>query len=446
VVGRKGRWLIVVASMPPASRLSTRGSPAKPGSPGGKAGAGGKAAAAAAAAGAAAGAVADDDDDDDESEGEEEEESEEAQVCWGAVFTFLPLIIEITVEFAGAAMDAGICQYLGMLLLPIWSAIKSLFGIANAPPSPPAGFPPAPPPPPQIPGLVTRLSVSMFDFAEENPTTYLLIDLFAGIVVGAFFLYLKDISEFFEARAAAARQAEAGAASKQGGYQRLEEEEEEQGDGGADTAILDMESEEVKSVAQLSHDLRIAQEKSEEMECRVRLHRKSQADWVVAMRDELKALQEKRDELKRLLGDESSAETRDGQAEIGADGKAAKRKKPSRDAAARAEAKEAARGAATMMQRVLKGPLMGMVMRTVTGVMAISLYFMDIITDVQVRTCGPMGAKIRLSSCATSLLLPPTVPSPTLDCPSLPARTPSLSLSAFPQRPLLALTEDQNPS
>ena len=45
-------------------------------------------------------------DEDSEEEGEEEEESEEAQVCWGAVFSFLPVIIEIVMEFSSAAAEA----------------------------------------------------------------------------------------------------------------------------------------------------------------------------------------------------------------------------------------------------------------------------------------------------------------------------------------------------
>lgn len=44
----------------------------------------------------------------------------------------------------------------------------------------------------------------------------------------------------------------------------------------------------------------------------------------------------------------------------------------------------AGKEAANFLQGALKGPVMSLIMRTVTGVMAISLYFMDIITDIQV--------------------------------------------------------------
>ena len=63
-------------------------------------------AAGSAAAGAAAAAGGASFDEDSEEEGEEEEESEEAQVCWGAVFSFLPVIIEIVMEFSSAAAEA----------------------------------------------------------------------------------------------------------------------------------------------------------------------------------------------------------------------------------------------------------------------------------------------------------------------------------------------------
>ena len=72
------------------------------------AGKGGAKGAAGAAAGAVGGAAAMDliDDEDGEDESEAESESEEAQVCWSVVFAFLPVIIEVGMEFAGAAMDA----------------------------------------------------------------------------------------------------------------------------------------------------------------------------------------------------------------------------------------------------------------------------------------------------------------------------------------------------
>ena len=164
----------------------------------------------------------------EEEEGEEDEETEEAQVCWSMAFAFLPVLCEVGAEFFGAAMEAGICQYLLMLLLPLWSAMRALFGIVAAPPAPPANAPPAPPPTPTAPDLVTSISVGIFEFAERHPVYYLLVDFSAFFTIALFFLYLKDINEWLEARQQAARQAEedkSQAELAKVGYQKLEEEE-----------------------------------------------------------------------------------------------------------------------------------------------------------------------------------------------------------------------------
>ena len=55
--------------------------------------------------------------------------------------------------------------------------------------------------------------------------------------------------------------------------------------------------------------------------------------------------------------------------------------KPKKDNVAAAKIGQAAAGSMTKM---LKGPVMQLLIRTITGVMAISLYFADIISDVQV--------------------------------------------------------------
>jgi hypothetical protein len=67
----------------------------------------------------------------------------------------------------------GICQYLAMLMVPVYQFFKHLLDFANAPPAPPAYAPPAPPPPPLSPTIVTVVAVGTFDFAERSPVTYL---------------------------------------------------------------------------------------------------------------------------------------------------------------------------------------------------------------------------------------------------------------------------------
>lgn len=216
-------------------------------------------------------------------------------------------------------------------------------------------------------------------------------------------LFLKDIQDYFEARRLAALAAEKGESNESPvaqGYKKLEDGDEEEGE---PDAILEIEAKPApQSSAELAKQLTRVVDRAEELEVRVRVHRKSQADWVSALRQELKDLQERREQLKVLLGtsdakakkEEEEAPKGDssfvkgggapGEPEIkyGADGKQirVKKKKPPPPPPGAGAGKEAA----TALQKILKGPFMGLVMRTITGVMAISLYFMDIISDVQV--------------------------------------------------------------
>lgn len=190
-----------------------------------------------------------------------------------------------------------------MLLIPLFNGIKALIGIVNAPPAPPSFAPPAPPPPPAQPALVTQLSVAMFDFAENNPVTYLLIDLVLFLLVAIFFLYLKDINDWIEAREQARRQAEAGggpmAAGPSAGYQKLAEEEEED-------VLLEFDSVQVKTAADLAKELRVVADRCYELEVRLRVHKKAVAAgtaWALALRDELNERQERRDSLRHILGE-----------------------------------------------------------------------------------------------------------------------------------------------
>ena len=51
---------------------------------------------------------------------------------------------------------------------------------------------------------------------------------------------------------------------------------------------MEFDSKEVKSSAQLAKDLMMVVDRSEELTVRCRVHRKSQAEWANAMRNELK--------------------------------------------------------------------------------------------------------------------------------------------------------------
>ena len=128
-------------------------------------------------------------------------------MCWSALFGFFPIIWTVLAEFSAVAFEAGICQYLALMMLPIINFAKQLLGIVTAAPAPPALAPPAPPPPPNSPSLVEVVSVATFTFAEEHPAAYLLIDFLTAFAVALFFLFLKDINEWNEKRQMAERKA-----------------------------------------------------------------------------------------------------------------------------------------------------------------------------------------------------------------------------------------------
>ena len=146
----------------------------------------------------------------------QDEESEDAQMCWSALFGFFPIIWTVLAEFSAVAFEAGICQYLALMILPIVNLVKQLLGIVIAAPAPPALAPPAPPPPPHSPSLVEVVSVATFTFAEEHPAAYLGIDFLTAFAVALFFLFLKDINEWNEKRQMTARKAAERAEKKVG--------------------------------------------------------------------------------------------------------------------------------------------------------------------------------------------------------------------------------------
>ena len=99
-------------------------------------------------------------------------------------------------------------------------------------------------------------------------------------------------------------------------------------------------------IAELARELRYVIDKVEELEIKTRVHKKSTSDMAVRMREELKTLLARRDELKRIV---EGAEAPAAQAEA-AEGE--KKKKPKKDQAAAAAA-AAGSGAAALLTRCL---------------------------------------------------------------------------------------------
>lgn len=294
---------------------------------------------------------------------------------------------------------------------------------------------------------------------------YLLIDFGLAVLIGAFFLFLKDLTEWWEARQAAARMAQQQSA-EDGRYVRVEGEAEGDADDELEGAaegeephrLLELETRTNKNSSELARELGATINRIDELEVRTRVHKKATTALANAMREELKTLSARRAELDLFLGtgatkgapgrgDGCSGKSGGAHASGGGGGvgggaaartvgsavqsgcgtlhvsdapaataaavtaaattteagkplaRASKRAarapshlarapKASSAAAASAAAKATGREAANVLQRAMKGPFVSLVLRTVTGVMAISLYFLDIISDVQVATAS----------------------------------------------------------
>lgn len=148
--------------------------------------------------------------------------------------------------------------------------------------------------------MVTTVSSTVWSFAAEHPVYYLAIDFCIAMTVGVFFLFLQDIENWIAAIQAAARQAqeEKAKASKGNGYEPLEEDV-EAGEGRGPAIVEFDVAPEVKSLEELNRELRYVADKVEELEIKVRVHRRSTTDAAVAMRSDLERLRTRQAELQR---------------------------------------------------------------------------------------------------------------------------------------------------
>lgn len=204
------------------------------------------------------------------------------------------------------------------------------------------------------------------------PIYYLLIDVSIAVSIGTFFLFLKDIEDWLEARriAAASQQAESR-------YQPLKDESESMEDGDdLGPAIVEFESKKTKSASELALELRLVNDKVEELEIKTKVHRKSTTDAAIAMRDELEELLERREELQRIVNVSPTKHA----AEEGEEGEEGAEKEIEITKATRSSS---GTDTAVAVSKCL-GPFMNTFINTCTGVFAICLYFADIISDVQV--------------------------------------------------------------
>ena len=266
---------------------------------------------------------------------------------------------------------AGVLQLMGVLLFPLYRFIVWLINYltysktlcsfehrlvqdislacdGNAPPAPPA-----------MPGIVTAARVWTTEFASSHPIFFLCADFCTAFAIGIFFLFLKDISEYFEQMRL--RLNKRRRRSNAVGYKELKDEEV-----GAPNA------------AALSEELGAITDEAEQLEIRTRVHRKSISANAVQQREMLKKLLVRQEELQSLVTPVSSA-------------------------AVSAQPEKLTKQA-SMMSRICGSVIVQSVMRAATGALAVSLYYADLASDVQVTALLFMTGNY-LWACMSSSLL-----------------------------------------
>ena len=275
----------------------------------------------------------------------EAEQGEPAEVqpgCARKMLMGITAVAQGTVDF----FSSGAPILLLLILTPFWFLgrhILRAYGLL--PPAPENGV--------NFFGVVMQ---ELFSFAEERPAIYLGLNFLIAFCIGAFFLFLKDMTDWWTARQAAARQAAQGSAET--AYQPLMDEEAgEEGDGGAGTA---------QNPEELAKELRRVTDQAEELEIKVRVHKKAKAtsDFAAAARDKLKTLQARRDELFSILHGSSKPADED-EKSVGADAPAQSMSQ-------------------MMVSLVLSSSYTQILTRSGNGLLVVTLYFADIWSDIQV--------------------------------------------------------------
>ena len=231
-----------------------------------------------------------------------EQAAQEKEIC-----THVVGMLTVAIEFVGTAWTSGILVQLVMVsYVALWYSTDWLVGVLArraAREEWEAAFsdrvPPAPPPPPAIPSALDGVTASTIAFAENRPILYLIIDASVAIAIGAFFFFLQDIEQGIEQWRQAMRKAKidssSSSAAAQGSYKRLDDEQDDEladaevgGAAGARAAeqrteegdpgdlILEMGSKsKSKTATELRLELRLVCDKVEELEIKVKVHKKT---------------------------------------------------------------------------------------------------------------------------------------------------------------------------
>ena len=229
-------------------------------------------------------------------------------------------------------------------------------------------------------GLFNFAMDAMFAWAEQHPLYYLSLNFGIAFAVGTFFLFLKDMTDWWTARQQAARQ-DAQRRTQSSGYQRLPDIEEgiKLNDGGKN------------SPEELAKELSRVTDQAEELEIKVRVYKKSTSDQAAEVRARLKVLQTRRDELRSILhGTSSSSEV---------DGKAGEKKSGSSSSNSSSSSQQ------PLVTRILGSVICQVLARSANGVLVVGLYFADIFSDIQVIQLLWGTGNYLWFACSVSLLM-----------------------------------------
>ena len=213
---------------------------------------------------------------------------------------------------------------IALMVVPTTALIKTVRGLINDLLAVPGVI--APPPPPAAPDWVKGAQESFFQLAQDEPGLYLTLDLGIAFALGTLAFFWKDISDWVEAQ------------KLKGSYQSLNDDDD-----------AEEERQPMASAQTLRMELYKTINVIEELEIKLRVHQQSRQ-----LEAKLKAQQTRRAELEKVL------EAAGGQDDQSADSSA----KPS-VATAKSEF-------SIMMNNMS------------AGLVEVSVYFADIISDVQV--------------------------------------------------------------
>lgn len=241
---------------------------------------------------------------------EEEEESEEAQTMWGALFTFFPAMWSLISACAAELIEAGVCGYLAMAMVPFWMMLRSLASSVGIGAAPETGLI-APPSPPSQPPFFVTVQDNLWAYAAAHPIYYLCTAFGIGGAIGTFYLFLQDIVNYLDKQRAARRRRERAMQREQErGYVPLQDEAEADGDieaGKGEDAADKGEDDDapVVSSAELNAQLVRVESQCEELEMMAKYLRKVHTAEDM---EQLKTLQGRREELQELVhGEETKA-------------------------------------------------------------------------------------------------------------------------------------------